>query len=516
MRTKKSIYNMMFSMISNVIIIITGLISQKFFLSYLGAEYLGLNGLFTNIISLLGIAEMGIGTSIIYHLYKPVSNDKIEEIKSLMFFYKISYRLIAIFVSVIGIGLIPFLSYIIGDLNIEINIYLIYIICLLDIVISYLLSYKRSIINANQENYIIQIIHIFYTIGMNTVQIISLYLTANYYLYLTEKVVFRLLENMIISYMANKKYPYINDKNVLPLSKEIKRDIFVKVKALLYHKMGAFFINGSDNILISKLLNVVTVGYYSNYKLVISAVQTVLCQAIGSLTSSIGNLLVETKSKRIIVYNRLEFLLFWLATFSTSCILTCMEDFIFIWIGKFYILDTSVLVMLSINFYLMTMRSVNNMFKDAAGIFHEDRFIPFVELFANIIFSIIFSKIFGLAGIFLGTILSNLVLHLYSYPKYMFKNVFDEGTKYYYLMIFKYYIVSIIICILTFTCSRLINFENIYLCLIKDILVALFIPNMILYSVYKGNKNFLFFKGFIKKLIKSQQEKLLLRFYRLR
>ena len=294
-RKKNSLKNIIGSMTSNIITIIIGLVAQALFIKILGSEYLGLNGLFSNIITMLGIVELGVGNAIIYNLYKPIAENNIEKIKSLMKFYKKSYIIIALVVAIIGIAIIPILPFFIEDVSIDINIIMVYLLFLADVVCSYLLSYKRSILYANQKNYIINIIHIIYTILLNTFQILILYLTKNYYYYLVTKVFMRIFENLVISKIADKEYAFIND-SADNLDKETEKDIFTKVRALFFHKIGSFAVLGADNIIISKYLGLVTVGLYSNYYLIINAIQTVFGQIITSFTASIGNMLV-TESK---------------------------------------------------------------------------------------------------------------------------------------------------------------------------------------------------------------------------
>ena len=192
MRTKNSLRNTIISFIANLITIIVGIVAQRIFINVLGKEYLGINGLFTNIISMLGIVEMGIGSAIIYNLYKPVAENDIDKINALMLFYKKSYQLIAIVILLIGLLITPFLNFFISDIQINDNLQFIYILFVIDIVCSYVLSYKRSIIIANQKSYIINLIHIMYLIVLNTLQILVLILTKNFYLYL----IIYILENL--------------------------------------------------------------------------------------------------------------------------------------------------------------------------------------------------------------------------------------------------------------------------------------------------------------------------------
>ena len=232
MRSTNSIKNVIVAIIMNLITIVIGFIAQRIFIQTLGTEYLGINGLFTNILSMLGIIELGLGSAIIYHLYKPIAEDDKDKIKSLMLFYKVGYRVIGFIIAIIGLLLIPFLRFIVGEVNITESIKFIYLLFLMDIVASYLLTYKRSILYANQKTYIVNIVHIGYLIVMNMLQLTILIQSKNYIFYLWIKIVCRILENMAITIIANYKYPYIKDKQVKALDKKVRKSIFTKVKRI--------------------------------------------------------------------------------------------------------------------------------------------------------------------------------------------------------------------------------------------------------------------------------------------
>lgn len=502
MRTKNSIKNIIGSMLSNILTIIIGLIAQAVFIKILGSEYLGLNGLFSNIITMLGIVELGVGNAIIYNLYKPIAENNISKIKSLMNFYKKSYRLIACIVAIIGIIIIPFLSFFIEEISIDINITLVYLLFLIDVVCSYLLSYKRSILYANQKNYIINIVHIIYTILLNTSQLLVLFFTKNYYYYLIMKIIMRILENFIISKIADKKYAFINEQSE-KLDKETEKDIFTKVKALFFHKIGSFAVLGADNIIISKFLGLVTVGLYSNYYLIINAVQTVFGQIITSFTASVGNMLVtESKEKCYDVFKKIRFFNFWLATFASSSVLVIMDSFISIWIGDKYILPLLVLEVLVFNLYQKLMRNSYMSFKEAAGIYYEDRFVPLIEATLNIIVSIFCCKLFGLAGVFMGTVISGLALWCYSYPKYVYKKLFDRNYIEYAKETIGYIILFVLIASGTYYLSTIITFSNIYLGFISNVIISLIVPNILLFIIFFKTDNFKYYSNLLKTVIK--------------
>ncbi len=506
-RKKSSFKNMITAVSSNVLTIIVGLVAQAVFIKILGSEYLGLNGLFSNVISMLGIVELGMGSAIIYNMYKPIAEENHEKIKSLMQFYKKSYRIITLIISIIGIMIIPFIKYIVDieSVTVGINVYLVYILFLLETICSYILSYKRSMLYADQKEYITNIIHMGYTILVNTMQLTFLYFTHDYYLYLIIKVMMRLVENIVISSYVNRRYSYLLDNNVTKLDSKTEKDIFQKIKALFFHKIGTFIVSGTDNIIISKYLGLVTVGLYSNYYMIINAVQTVINHIIQATRASVGNLLVtESKTKQFDIFNKIRFVNFWISCFSSICIFVIMDSFITIWIGYKFVLPTKVLLVLVINFFIVSSRSTYGAFKEAAGIFYEDRFVPIIESLLNIVLSIIFVKKFGLMGVFMGTIASGLVLWCYSYPKYVYNKLFGRKISDYIKETIYYFIIFILIAGFTYSLAILISFDNVYLQFISNVLIALIVPNVIMLLLFSKDENFKYFINMLKGLKKRK------------
>lgn len=510
MRTSNSIKNSFTSFILSIITMLLGFVAQAIFIRILGAEYSGLNGLFTNVLTMLSFFELGIGNAIVFHLYKPIAINDEEEIKTLMKFYEKAYNIISVLVLACGLAIIPFLNIIVGEISIDINIYVIYIMFLLNTSISYTLSYRRNLIIANQKNYIINIIHIIYIIILNLSQLLVLYLTKNYYLYLGIKIICQILENFVCYIIAGKLYPFITSKNVKPLDKNLKDDIFKKVKALLFHKVGYSVVSGTDNIIISSFLGVVTVGFYTNYNMVITAVNNLFSQIIGSTSASVGNLLATQSNynKKYNVFKKIRFINFWLASFSGICILVMMDSFIHLWVGEKYILPLIVLVTLVVNYYQKLMRNCYGTFKDSAGIWYEDRFVPLVEAILNIVFSIILLKIFGLAGVFMGTIISGLSLWCYSYPKYVYKKLFNRMYKDYAKETIGYLVLFVLIAIFTFFISRLIVFDNIWLQFLSNTIISLIVPNLILLIIFRKTDNFQYLLQIVKKTFEKIKKRI--------
>lgn len=451
---------------------------------------------------MLSIVELGIGTTIIYHLYKPIAEQNIETIKSLMNFYKKTYYVITLCIATIGICIIPFLGGIVGNVSIKENIIFIYILFLIDVICSYLLSYKRSIFYATQKNYMIDIIHIIYLLLLNITQILILIFTKNYIAYLVMKIVFRILENIIITWIANRKYPYLKEKQIQKVDTRTLEDIKIKIKSLLFHQIGGYIVTGTDNIIISKFLGVSSVGLYSNYYLITNSLEKLIGQMFSAITGSVGNLLVtQNEKKSFDIYKKLHFFNFWTYSFAAICFFNIVQSFIKIFFGEAYVLPYSVVIVIAINFYIQGMRATIKTFKSAAGIYYEDRFIPLLEALINIIASIMLVKLIGFPGVFLGTIISTSILYLFSYPKYVYKKLFKRSYGEYILEILKYFIITIVVGFMTYTIGQLVRLSNVFLELIIRAIIAIFFSNTVYYLLFRKTQEFQYYQSLIKQML---------------
>lgn len=501
-RTNNSIKNSLTSLIGNGISFIIAFIAQAFFIKLLGAEYLGLNGLFTNILSMLSIFELGIGNAIVFNLYKPVADKDLKKISALMNFYKKTYRIIALVIFVFGLLLLPFLQYLVGEISVDINIYIVYSLFLISTLTSYFMVYKRNLIIANQKNYVINIFHTGYLIILNLSQLLILYFTRNYYLYLIIKIICQVLENVLISIYAAKNYNYIREYKNESISKNIEKDIFSRVKALICHKVGAMIVLGTDNIIISKFFGLLSVGLYNNYSIIVNGITTLFSQVISTTTASVGNLLVSKNSeKKFDVFRKMRFLNSWISIFTAVSLLVIVQPFISIWVGEKYKLDMFIVIAIVFNYFQTMQISIYNTFKDSAGIWREDKFVPLVQATLNIIFSIIFLKIFGLAGVFMGTIFCGLTLWCYSYPKFVYKKLFSRSYINYAKETVGYILLFVFVAIITYGVSLLVIVDNNLLQVIINTILCLIVPNMLMIMIFRKTDNYRYFKDLFFKTI---------------
>lgn len=504
MRTSNSIKNIFISMMTNIIAMLIGFGIQAIFVRTLNSEYLGINGLFTNILSLFAIVEFGLGNAMVYSLYKPVAEDDKEKIIILMNFYKRTYRVIAIFIFAIAMLLLPFINSIVGPTKIPENINFIYFLFVIDITASYLLTYKRSILYANQKSYIMNLVHMLYLIFMNLCQAIILLTMKNFILFLIIKILFRILENVVINIIANKKYEFLKKKVVKSLEKEEKKVILKKIKGLLFYKTGNAVVSATDNITISTFLGVSVVGTYYNYNIIMVALTQLFTQAFNSITASVGNLLVEEKDPEKVydIYKKILMFNSWIYGFATTAIYSVIGSFIEVWVGKEYLLSNTVLIILIINFYLQGMRRTYMIFKEAAGIFHEDRYFSMIEAVTNIIFSVLLAKILGLIGIFIGTIIGTLPIILYDYPVIIYKKIFRKKYVTYLKENITFFIANMLFVFLVSIITTYIVLDNVILSIIVKAIVCTLVYNILYVICFYRTKEFKYFKELIKKIVK--------------
>lgn len=498
-RTKSSIKNLIFAGAGQFAGIIINLVSRFVFVRILTQEYLGLDGLFSNIISVLSLVELGIGPAMIFSLYKPLAENNIEKIKALMKLYKKAYTIIGIVVLMLGIAITPFIPYLIDEMpNINENINIIYILFVINTSISYFYSYKRSLIISDQKRYIATFYrYAFYAI-LNIIQIIVLVITRNYLLFLTAQIIMTLLENICISKKADKLYPYIKDKNVKKLEKNEKELIKKNVFAMIFHRIGTVIVNSTDNLIISKFVGLTAVGIYSNYSLVIKALNTIIEQVFTSITASLGNLgAIETEEKVYKVYKKVFFMNFWIYSFASITLYILFNDFIEIWLGESYLLEKVIVGIIVINFYITGMRKTCLTFKDALGLYWQDRYKPILESIINIIMSITLVQKMGIAGVFLGTLISTLTTCFWIEPYVVYKYGLKQNLRKYFSKYLKYMSLGIVAFFMTIVITKgMFNHISVFT-FIGKLAICLIIPNTIFILIFKGTEEFQYFKNLI-------------------
>ncbi len=427
---------------------VVGLVLQfgyrMIFLRVLTYAYLGMDRLFADVLGLLGLAELGIAEAIIFRLYEPISRENPEHVGKLMRFYKRAYHLIALAILILGSIACPFLGYLIQDTS-EIpkdtNLHLVFMLLLIQTASTYLFSYKLSLLSADQKHNQTNNLNTLIAFARYSVQLLILITTKSYTITLAAGVVVTLLCNWLAGKWVETQYPQVFQSKS-DLSKQEKEAIYHDTSAILLHKIGGTVVTSTDSILLSRFVGLTITGVYSNYQMVIAGISSLIASPLGALTPSFGNVHATMKeAERYGVFKKTLFLNLWIAGLTACCLYNLIDDFILLWVKKELFLDERTVLLLCILFYMQTVRGVSILYTLSCGLINRDRFRPAVESVLNIVLSILFIKTIGTAGIFLGTIVSNLATVFWREPYLLYRYAFRQKLGDYW----KLYTVNLIV-----------------------------------------------------------------------
>ncbi len=476
----KAVANISSSVILTVLNILVMFLSRVVFIHMLGEYFLGLNGLFSNILGILSLSDLGISTALMFSLYKPLAENDEAKISALIAFFKKIFIGIAVAIVVAGLAVLPFLDLLI-NMDVEIpNTELYYIIVLLTTASSYLFVYRSILIKADQKSYVVNKIQIVYNLVNFIVQVSILYFLQDYFIYISAALVMNVANNIILNAKAHKLYPYLKTTKTTLTAAE-KKEVTKNFGSLFLYKFCGTIQTNTDSLLITLFVGTVTVGYYSNYLLILSSLTTVINIVFESIKATVGNLIVteKDKSSHFHYYKILDYFNFCVTSFITVAFAVALSDFIGIMFGEDYILSTTVLVICMFNFYKTNIRQTIWVFRETAGLFKMTQYITLTSALFNLVFSIVLGYYFGLAGIILGTVLAHFVYAWWKEPCIIFKNYFKVSAMHY----FKTYILRFLIMLIAyfstvFLCS-LIGLENMYLAFGVKVLICAVVPNVI-------------------------------------
>ena len=484
-RSEYSIMNILTGFGGYFLNTLLGYICRIVFVQCLNADYLGINGLLTNILSMLSLAELGIGGAIGYALYKPIAEKDNEKIASLMSFYGKAYRIIGGVVAFFGVLMIPFLKVIItSPPNISESIYVIYLLYLFNTASTYFFSYRSALISATQKNYIVLGLNYIITIIQSIIQIPLLILTHNYIIYLIVQTVGTFINNFTISFIAKKMYPFITQKNVPALTKEERKNLFVNVKALTINKLSSTLVNNTDNIVITYLKGLISVGVVSNYTLLINTLGSLAAQIFNGLTASVGNLnAIENKEKKYRFFKVLNLTNFWIYGWGAIGILFVSGDIVKLCFGNNYVLDLSIPLILAVNFYMVGMQNAVWTYKNTMGLFKYGQYLLILTAVINLILDFVLGYMWGMFGIYLASAISRLLTNTWYEPYAVFRYGLRISPIYY---IKKYMEYVLILCIAGGICYLLCGkcHFSIFMNVIIKILICSVVSNGVFYVCY--------------------------------
>ncbi|OJF90249.1 lipopolysaccharide biosynthesis protein [Alkalibacterium sp. 20] len=503
MRIEKAIKNSIASVSLQIIIILLSFIERSIFINVLGAEYLGVHGLFSNIVSMLSLAELGVGTAIVYSMYKPMADKDTSKINLLMSIYAKLYKTIGIVILLLGLAIVPFLDFFIVDNQNISNVRIYFLLYILKSAASYFLIYKASIFVVDQKEYIVSVNEIIVTIARYIIGIIILSMVKSYFYYLLWLLCITLIGNIIISKKADNYYPYIKKRNTtLTLPKEEKRTMAKNIAAMFSHKIGSIVVNSTDNIIISRFLGIAVVGVYSNYLMIVNAIITIVTLMFNPITASVGNLdVTESEEKKYDVFSNVLFLNLWIGGFSAISLQVLLNPFITLWVGEEFVLSTLIVLMIVGNGYLAVIRKTVLVFRNAMGLFWKDRYKPLFEALINLSLSLMLVSRLGLIGVFLGTLIATLTTSLWVEPFILFKYGFKMRVRKYFWKIIVFSMITLLAGLLTWYTSNMFNDSSISSFIIKLILCTV-MPNIIFILFFFRTREFKYYKYILINIIK--------------
>ncbi len=440
-RTRSSLLNISTGIVGQLLTLFVSFGVRTVFIYELGATYLGISGLFGNILSLLSFTELGFGQAIIFALYKPIAQGDEAKVGALMALFRKVYRWMFWVVAALGLSITPFLEFFVKS-PVEIPYFhFIYILYVMSSAASYLFAYKKSLLFASQKTYVSTTISYWFIIGGAVFQVLVLVLWQNFILYLCVQIATTILQDIVIARKTDKLYPYLRKHKSSRLPADEISGIKKNVKALIIYKVGTLSLNSADNIIISKFVGLLQVGYYSNYWLICSSVSGFLSTIFGNITASIGNLnATETDEVKAQMFFRINMATFLFYGVSSICLFTCMSPFIALWIGDEYVLSPATTFIIAFNQYIAGMLYSSYNYRQTMGLFVQGKMRPIISAVMNILLSIVFAIYWGLPGVLWGTAITRLTTNGW-YDPYI---VFKRGLKASPLPYFKDYIIKAI------------------------------------------------------------------------
>lgn len=497
MRVKRFLQNMAVGVGGQMFTYILQFISRTVFIYTLGKEYLGISGLFSNIIGVLSVTELGLGAAVTFSLYAPLANDDKKRINSIMRMLRRAYFLIGAFILAAGIILIPFLPYLMKKTTDLVNIPFIFMLYVIETVSSYwFCSYKSLIFNADQKRYVVNLYSYFAKIIGTACQIVVLFTLKSYVLYAIIRILINILGNFMIAHRVDVCYPFLKEK-AEPLPRAEKKEIYKNVIGTAAYKVNTMLINSTDNIVISAFISIAAAGVYDNYYMISNSVFTFIRSLFTSATAGIGNFVAkEEKKQSEFLFRVMMFAMFWMFGFATICLWVLLDPFITLVWGDDFLLEKVVVVAIILEFLIKSFQVVTIVYKDACGLFWKGKYRPVATMIINLAVSLLLVQKLGVLGVVLGTIASRLLTTWWFEPQLIYRNVFGMSCKMYFVRYFcavafvAVYIGILEIISLPFTEATFINLG------IKSIL-CLLIPNFFTWIFFRKTEEFTYLKNMI-------------------
>ena len=476
-RTRNAARNVVFDGTMEIVNMLFPFVIRSVMLQYLGTEYLGLNGLFKSILSFLNLAELGVGSAMVFSMYKPIAEDDTPTICALMRLYRTLYRIIGLAIAVMGLLLMPFLNNLIeGDLPAGMNLHVLYLMNLGNTVLTYwLFAYKGSLLQAHQRRDVISKVSLLVRVTEYTLKILILVLTRNYYLYLAVQLLCQIVINLLTAACAAKMYPRYVASGKLPKEKVL--DIFRRVRDLFTSKLSATVFDAADTLVISAFMGLTALALYQNYYFIITALRMMLVVLLNACMAGVGNKLVmESKEANYRDLEKISLLFLW--------VLGLYQPFIHVWMGEENMLAIELVFCFVVYYYSMGANKQINMFKDAAGIWQIDRWRPLTAALVNLGLNLLTVRWLGMYGVLLSSIVSIVLIQIPWLFHNLFREVFPRQSMWKYIRLFcGLTMFALVSCVASWFACGLFAM-NVWATLFVNAAVSFVIPNLCFLALY--------------------------------
>lgn len=490
-RTKNAARNIFFGVLLKLYQIIVPFLMRTAMIYFMGVQYLGLNSLFASVLQVLNLAELGVGAAMVFSMYKPIAEDDEDTVCALMKLYRTYYRVIGLVIAVVGCALMPFIPRLIkGSVPAGVNIYLLYLLNLGATVLSYwLFAYKNSILHAHQRNDIGSKVTMVTSTIQYGAQFLVLWLARDYYLYLMVALLTQVLSNVATAVIADRLYPQFKPRG--KLEKEETQKINRRIRDLFTSKIGSVVYDSADTIVISAFLGLTALAVYQNYFYILNSVYGFVVILFSASQAGIGNsLVVESQEKNFADFKKFTFLITWIAGFCATCLVCLYQPFMELWVGKDLMLSFSAVVCFAIYFFVRLYNQLFNSYKDAAGMWHEDRFRPLAASLTNLIVNLILVQFIGIYGIILSTVIAIVCVGIPWLLHNLFTVVFDRKYLAPYLKKLTVYTAVVILsCVLTLAVCASIHIELLTSLFVRGIICCI-LPNAVYYLIFRNSEEY--------------------------
>lgn len=485
-RTEFSIKNASVAMTARIVVILSGFLTRVVLTHTLSADYVGINGLLSNILGALTLSEMGVDVALVYSLYVPAANHNIEKQKSLIRLYSRVYPLIAGVVVGIGAAMYPLIRVLMRTRPDVEQFALIYALYVLNTACTYFFAYRSLLFLADQRNYINTRFYSAFLLLQDVFQIILLVFTHNYVLFLLAQIVCNLARNFSSYLYSGRRYPFLSDKHTVPVGTEERQKLLRNSSAMLIHRVGSVIINNTDNLCLTFFSGLRTVGAYANYYLIIGSIRQIADNMVRGIAGSVGNLAADGDRQRVSRVFRLTlFAVNWLYSFCAICLFELLNPFVELAFGREYVFSVPVTAVLCLNFYLNGLRQAVLVFRDSLGLFWYDRYKTVAESLVNLGTSILLALRMGTIGVFIGTTISIVFVSMWVEPLVLYRKYLGQPVREYFILLGRYMTVSTGAFLAVITAVHFTGGGTLLVIFLKRLVCCMLVPEVVYWLFFR-------------------------------